>query len=85
MKPIKIVSDSTVQLSKEEQEKYEITIISLIAMIEEELYYDPDCKKVLESLLLPKQFNLQSDSSLNLGQLRLRLVAVLEEIKSRTL
>lgn len=40
MKLIKIVSDSTVQLSKEEQEKYEITIISFISMIEEELYYD---------------------------------------------
>lgn len=40
MKPIKIVSDSTVQLSKEEQEKYEITIISFLSMIEEELYYD---------------------------------------------
>ncbi|MGX7395630.1 DegV family protein [Carnobacterium mobile] len=40
MKLIKIVSDSTVQLSKEEQEKYEITIISFLSMIEEELYYD---------------------------------------------
>ncbi|WP_313469729.1 hypothetical protein [Carnobacterium sp.] len=71
MKPIKIATDSTVHSSKEEQEKYEITIIFLIAMVEEELYYDPNCKKMLEHLILPKTVQPAvgkfADDSLNLG------------------
>lgn len=40
MKNIKIVTDSTVQLSKEEIEKYDITIVPLTAMIDSTVYID---------------------------------------------
>ncbi|MEG0288794.1 MAG: DegV family protein [Carnobacterium sp.] len=61
MKPIKIVTDSTVQLSKEEQDKYNITIVPLTAMVENVVYYDnltvtkPEfLQKMLNSPELPK-------------------------------
>lgn len=40
MNSVKILTDSTVQLSKEEQERYHITIVPLAAMLNHTLYYD---------------------------------------------
>ncbi|MBM6613898.1 DegV family protein [Desemzia sp. RIT804] len=61
MTKIKIMTDSTVQLSKEEQEKYGITVIPLSAMIQNTLYYDNQTiskaeflQKMNESPTLPK-------------------------------
>lgn len=61
MTKIKIMTDSTVQLSQEEQEMYGITIIPLSAMIQNTVYYDNQTiskteflQKMNESPTLPK-------------------------------
>lgn len=61
MTKIKIMTDSTVQLSQEEQETYGITVIPLSAMIQNTLYYDNQTiskaeflQKMNESPALPK-------------------------------
>ncbi|TFJ40182.1 fatty acid-binding protein DegV [Carnobacterium divergens] len=61
MKNIKIVTDSTVQLSKEEIETYNITVVPLSAMIDSVVYIDGETitkseflEKMNESPTLPK-------------------------------
>lgn len=61
MKDIKILTDSTVQLSHEEQEKYGITVIPLSAMLNNIMYYDNQTiskaeflQKMNDSSVLPK-------------------------------
>lgn len=61
MTKIKIMTDSTVQLSQEEKETYGITVIPLSAMIQNTLYYDNQTiskadflHKMNESSSLPK-------------------------------
>ncbi|MFL2100559.1 DegV family protein [Desemzia sp. FAM 24101] len=61
MTQIKIMTDSTVQLSQEEQEKYGITVIPLSAMIQNTQYYDNQTiskaeflQKMTDSPTLPK-------------------------------
>ncbi|SFH67580.1 DegV family protein [Pisciglobus halotolerans] len=61
MTMIKILTDSTVQLSKEEQEQYQITVVPLSVMLENTIFYDGETinkteflQKMSESESLPK-------------------------------
>lgn len=61
MTMIKILTDSTVQLSKEEQERYQITVVPLSVMLENTIFYDGETinkteflQKMSESESLPK-------------------------------
>lgn len=70
MNPIKIVTDSTVQLSKEEQEKYNITVVPLAAMLDHSLYYDDITVSKAEFLhLMEKSPVLPKTSQPSIGQM----------------